>query len=239
MSEIRLQKYISQCGIASRRQAEELILEGKVKVNNQTVTTLGTKVDPSKDTVQVRKKILRPEEKGIILFHKPKNVIATMSDPEGRPTVADYLTKHFKSYAPAGRLDWDTTGLMVLTNDGELSQRLTHPKFKVPRTYELKVSGQITEKTLARIERGIVVDGRKVEAKLEFLRENDDSSWLTITISEGRNHIVKKLFEIVHHPVQKLKRISHGPFRLGKLRVGEIRKLTEIEYHNYRKKLFA
>ncbi len=234
---VRLQKYLSECGVASRRKSEELITDGKVFVNGKRITELGTKVDPSEDTVRVRKKVIRSQEKGIILLNKPRHVISSMSDPEGRPTVADYLTKRYSSYYPVGRLDWDTTGLLILTNDGEMADKLMHPRNQFSRIYHTRVAGVISEKTYKKLEAGVYLDGQLVQCKLKELQVQDDATWLEVIVTEGRNHLVKKIMEKVRHPVQKLKRISHGPFKLGNLQVGQIRHLTEGEYIRYKIKV--
>lgn len=234
---VRLQKYLAECGVASRRKAEELIIEGKVFINGKRVTELGVKIDPTEDTVRVRKKVIRPEPKGIILFNKPRHVVSTMSDPQGRPTVADYLTSRYRSYFPVGRLDWDTFGLMILTNDGEIAERLLHPRYQFKRIYHARVAGVLHEKTYQKLESGVYLDGEKVTCKVRTIEVQDDATWLEITVTEGRNHLVKKIMDKVRHPVQKLKRMSHGPFQLGKLQVGSIRRLTEGEYIRYRNKI--
>jgi 23S rRNA pseudouridine2605 synthase len=234
---VRLQKYLSECGVASRRASEELIIEGAVSVNGQIVTELGTKIDPQKDMVRVKKKIIRPEEKGVILFHKPRRVVCTMSDPEGRPTVADYLTSKYRSYRPVGRLDWDTMGLLILTNDGDLAEMLAHPRNQFDRVYEARVAGRIDERTYEKLNRGFYVEGDRVVPEVEEIEFQQDSTWVRITVREGKNHLVKIIFDKVRHPVQKLKRISHGPFKLGGLQPGEMRKLTEGEYIRYKRKI--
>jgi len=234
---VRLQKYLSECGVASRRASEELILEGAVSVNGQLVTELGTKVNPEKDMVRVKKKIIRPEEKGVILFYKPRRVVCTMSDPEGRPTVADYLTSRYRSYRPVGRLDWDTMGLLILTNDGDLADMLAHPRNQFPRVYEARVAGRIDERTYEKLNRGFWVEGDKIVPQVEEIEVQPDSTWVKVIVHEGKNHLVKIIFDKVKHPVQKLKRISHGPFKLGGLQPGEMRKLTEGEYIRYKNKI--
>lgn len=234
---VRLQKYLAECGVASRRKSEELILDGKVAVNGKIVTTLGTKVDPSKDMVRVRKKIIKPEEKGIILLNKPRHVVSTMDDPEGRPTVADFLTSKHRSYFPVGRLDWDTMGLMILTNDGEMADLLMHPRNEFQRIYEAKVAGIISDKTYEKLKQGVYIDADKITCNVRQLEVGKDYTWLEIIVAEGRNHLVRKLMEKVLHPVQKLKRVAYGPFKIGKLEVGHIRKLTLGEYIRYRFKV--
>jgi 23S rRNA pseudouridine2605 synthase len=236
---VRIHKHIADCGVASRRKAEEMIEEGRVKVNNKVVTEPGTKIDPRKDRVTVNNRPLHPVEKGILLLHKPRGVVSTLSDPEGRPTVGDFLTRHYKSYFPVGRLDWDSSGLMIMTNDGELAEKLMHPRYGYDRTYHVRVSGRVTEDTFKRIERGVRLKDGPVTAQARFLRGDDDSTWLEITVQEGRNRLVRRLMEHVRHPVMKLRRVSYGPFKLGKLQSGEMRRLTENEYQKIRLKVLG
>lgn len=235
---IRLQKFLSECGVASRRHAEELIVEGKVEVNNRVVTELGTKVDPVHDQIRVSRRIVKPAQRGIILLNKPRGVVSTLSDPEGRPTVADFLTKHFRSYFPVGRLDWDSTGLIILTNDGEMAERLMHPRYGFERTYHVRVEGIPNANALRKLEEGVRLHDGMARAKVQFLRNDDDSAWLEITLSEGRNRIVRRMMDKIRHPVMKLKRIAYGPFKLGSMEVGSIRKLSEREYRQYRERVF-
>jgi len=236
---MRLQKYLSECGVASRRAAESLIQEGKVKVNGVLVTQLGTQVDPSRDKVQVRDRIVKPAEKGVILFNKPKEVVSTMSDPQGRRCLADFLTKPYRSYFPVGRLDWESTGLVVLTNDGELAERLLHPRYGFERKYKVRVSGKVQEKEIRRIERGINLKDGPARADVNFVKTEGDSTWLELCLTEGRNRIVRRMMEHLHHPVLKLQRVSHGPFKIGKLKPGQIRKLTETDYRAARAKVLG
>lgn len=239
---VRLQKFLSECGVASRRASEELILEGKVKVNNQVVKVLGTKIDPDHDRVQVRNKLVRPPHKGLILFHKPKGVVSTLHDPEGRRSIADYLTKHIKSYFPVGRLDWDSSGLMILTNDGAVAERLMHPRYGFERTYHVRVEGNVNSGVLDKLARGVRLKDGVASAKATLVphlqrgtQDEGRSTWLEVQVSEGRNRLIRRLFERVECPVMKLKRIQYGPFHLGKLKPGEMRALTQKEYMKYRK----
>ncbi len=232
---VRLQKYIAECGIASRRKAEVLIAQGKVLVNGEVVTTPGTTVLPGVDAVVVDGTSIRVEEKGIVLLNKPVEVVTTMSDPEGRPTVAHYLTKKYRSYFPIGRLDQDTTGLVIFTNDGELAERLSHPRYKFTRVYQARLSGHVSDEALDKIEKGVNLDDGPASAQLEFLGDEADTTLLQVTVKEGRNRLVRRLFDHVGYPVVDLKRISFGPFTLGRLPYGEIRKLTESEYKKFRK----
>ncbi len=238
MERVRLQKFISECGVASRRAAEELILEGKVMVNGRVVTEMGVKIDPRRDRVQVRKKIIRPAVKGVLLFYKPRGVVCTLNDPEGRRSVADYLTKHYRSYFPVGRLDWESTGLLVLTNDGELAERLMHPRYQFARTYKVKAEGKVSEALAEKLERGVQLNDGIARAGVKILQYEEASTWLEVTVREGRNRLVRRLMQKIHHPVIKLLRLSHGPFKVGKLRPGDMRKLSEKDYQYYRKRVF-
>lgn len=237
MALVRLQKFLSECGIASRRKSEELIAEGKVQVNKKIIRELGTKIDPDKDRVTVRNKLVRPAEKGILLFHKPKEVISTLKDPEGRPCIGDYLSKHFRSYFPVGRLDWDTSGLMVLTNDGDLAERLMHPRYEFERVYHARVEGNVSDKTLEKMQRGVTLADGKAQAKGKIISQDDKSTWIEVSVTEGRNRLVRRLMDKLRHPVIKLRRISHGPFHVGKLKSGEILKLSERQYVHFRKRV--
>lgn len=236
---VRLQKFLSECGVASRRAAETLIVEGKVRVNERVITELGTSVDPKRDIIRVRNKIVRPAEKGVLLFHKPKEVISTLSDPEGRRCLANYLTKHYKSYFPVGRLDWESTGLVILTNDGDLAERLLHPRYGFERVYEVRVAGQMKDKEFKKIEKGVYLDDGIAKAKAQFISQDHDSTWIRLTITEGRNRIIRRLMKQIHHPVLKLKRIAHGPLLLGKLQPGDMKSLSQDEYEKLKKKVFG
>jgi pseudouridine synthase len=231
---VRLQKFIADCGETSRRKAEVLISEGKVRVNNRIVTEPGTKVDPQRDQVMVGKKLLRLPHKGVLLLYKPRGVVSTLEDPEGRPTVADFLTKKYTSYFPVGRLDWDSSGLMIMTNDGELAERLMHPRYGYKRTYHVRVEGRVNEQEFAQIEKGIRLKDGMVSAEASFLSGDEKSTWLEIVVQEGRNRLVRRMMEALRHPVMKLRRVAYGPFKLGKMQSGEIRPLSEREYDRLR-----
>lgn len=239
MELVRLQKFLAECGLGSRRKMELLITGGKVHVNGKVVKELGTKVDPDHDIVKVRNQFVKPHPKGIMLLHKPRNVVSTLSDPEGRPTVKDFLTKHHSSYFPVGRLDWDSTGLLVLTNDGELAERLMHPRFGVERVYHARVEGSVGDDLINRLSRGVRLRDGLVQAEGELIRGDDATTWIEVKVKEGRNRLVRRLFEELGHPVMKLKRVSYGPFKLGKLQTGQMRVLTQKEYEQAREKAFG
>lgn len=236
---VRIQKFLAECGVASRRAAEKLIVAGKVRVNDRIVKELGAKIDPERDRVFVKNKpVVRPH-RGLALFNKPRSVVSTLSDPEGRPCISDYLTKHFRSYYPVGRLDWETSGLIVLTNDGELAQHMMHPRYECRRVYHARVEGAPSEATFEKGARGVrLVDG-PATAELSLISNDGDSAWIEVVVTEGRNRLVRRLLEKLGHPVMKLKRIAYGPFKLGKLQPGEMRRLTEKEYEIMRAKVMG
>jgi 23S rRNA pseudouridine2605 synthase len=218
---------------------EELIAEGKVRINGETVSTPGATVDPVRDRVEVNRKPVRPLAKGLLLFHKPRGVVTTMSDPEGRPSVGDYLTKKYRSFYPVGRLDWDSSGLVVCTNDGDIADRLMHPRYGFPRTYHARVEGLVSQETISKLGRGVRLADGPARGKAEILSSDDKTTWVEVVVMEGRNRLVRRLFERVGHPVMKLKRIAHGPFKIGKLQTGDIRPLTESEYQLIREKILS
>lgn len=228
--EERLQKVISECGYCSRRKAEELIQKGLVTVNGEIINTLGTKVKPS-DVICVENVMLERDEKVYFLINKPRGVISSVSDDKERTTVVD-LIENNKRIFPVGRLDYDTTGLLILTNDGELTNILTSPSHEVPKTYLVKLDRLIDTKDIYKIQEGVVVDGRIVAVKRLKLRKQDkkkNASFIEITIVEGRNHIIKKIFKELGYNVDKLTRIAYGTLTIGKLQSGEYRTLTRKE----------
>src|SRR3972149_4994789 len=228
---IRLQKIISQAGISSRREAERLIIEGRVLVNGNVVRELGAKADPRTDDIRVDgKKIKKEEQKIYILLNKPKGCITTVKDDRGRPTVIDLLRGVKKNVYPVGRLDFNTEGILLLTNDGDFAQHLAHPRHKIPKTYSVKISGVPTEKELRKLSDGVVVFKRKTApAQVRFDRTTGNNSWLTITLHEGKKRQITRMGEIIGHPVIKLKRIKYGFLELGNLKPGEYRSLSSQE----------
>ena len=228
---VRLQKLIAGTGIASRRKAEEMIAAGRVTVNGKVVTELGTKVDPGRDHVKVDgKHISEPQPFVYLMLNKPKNVMSTLDDPGGRTTVKDYLRGVSVRVFPVGRLDFDSEGLMLLTNNGDLAQALLHPRYHVPKTYLIKVKGVLTDDEIRRLEQGVKLeDGMTSPASVRKVRKVEANSWLEITIREGRKHQVKRMLESVDHAVIKLMRIRMGPLSLGNLESGEFRFLTDRE----------
>jgi 23S rRNA pseudouridine2605 synthase len=227
----RLQKFLAHAGIASRRAAERMIEEGRVTVNGSVVRTQGCRVDPARDSIKVDgKRVAAPRSGHIYLvLNKPRGYVTTMSDPEGRPTVADLIRKIRHGVVPVGRLDLNSEGLLLLTNDGDLARDLMHPSSGVPKSYSVKVRGEPTPATLGRLRGGVRVDGRVTRPTEIRIERRGGNAWLRVTVVEGRNHIVKRLLEAVGHPVVKLKRIRYGSLRLGRLPSGSIRPLTPAE----------
>ena len=235
----RLQKVIAHAGVASRRAAEGLILAGKVKVNGQVVTELGTKVDGN-DEVMVNGEPVEQEQHGYYLLDKPRGVISSAHDDKGRKTVVDILKNEgvqTRVY-PVGRLDYDTTGLLVMTNDGELANRLMHPRFEVDKVYIAKVKGLVSNDEMRLLREGVKIDGKKSQpARTKLLEANQrqKTSVVKLTIHEGHYHQVKKMMEAVSHPVLKLHRESYGPLTLAGLNPGQFRKLKVDEVRALRK----
>ncbi len=230
MALVRLQKILAEMGIASRRKAEGLILEGRVTVNGK-VATIGMKADPQRDHIKVDGKLLlRPEPKVYYLLYKPAGVVTTLYDPQGRPTVKDFLKRIPYRIYPVGRLDYHSEGLLLLTNDGELSHAILHPSKKIPKTYLVKVKGYVEEEGLKRLRKGIrLEDGPTSPARVRLVRYSEKNSWVEITIYEGRKRQVRRMFEKIGHPVLKLRRIAINGLRLGDLKPGELRQLTSEE----------
>ncbi|WP_352400510.1 pseudouridine synthase [Anaerotignum sp.] len=233
--EERLQKFLAEAGVASRRKAEELIVAGKIKVNGKVVTELGTKIDPKKDEVfYLDKKISNKEvEMVYIMLHKPEGYVTTAKEQFGRPGVMDLVKDIDARIFPVGRLDYDTSGLLLLTNDGDLTYKLTHPKHDVDKTYVAKVYGTPDDMDLQKFRRGVVIDGRKTKpAKIQILEKGDRQSTVEIVIHEGRNRQVRKMCEAIKHPVAQLKRVATGELKMGDLPKGKFRHLTakEVKY---------
>ncbi|HKD86481.1 MAG TPA: pseudouridine synthase [Terriglobales bacterium] len=247
----RLQKIIAAAGIASRRKAEELIANGFVSVNGQIVTALGTKADPERDHIKVNGKLLHgPERHVYLLLHKPKGYVTTVTDPEGRPKVLDLVRGISARVYPVGRLDYLSEGLLLLTNDGELAQKLTHASSHVPKTYLVKVSGRPSAEQIERLRRGIALPAeraplktpagepvsqqrrrseavRTAPARIQMLREAENP-WYEVTLIEGRNRQIRRMFEEIGHHVEKIRRVRYGPLTLD-VEPGKFRHLTSRE----------
>lgn len=226
----RLQKYLARAGIASRRRAEELIELGAVLVNGQPVP-VGTQIDPAVDVVTFRGRLVQPEqEKLYLMLNKPTDVVTTASDPQGRRTVLDLLPPHRQRVYPVGRLDRDSSGLLLLTNDGDFAYALTHPKFKVEKVYQAQVRGVPTPESLQQLRAGVQLDdGPTAPAKVTLLAQQSGGALLELVIHEGRKRQVRRMCAVVGHPVLSLQRIRFGNLGLGGLAVGQVRQLTEAE----------
>jgi 23S rRNA pseudouridine2605 synthase len=227
----RIQKILAKAGIASRREAERMVVEGRVSVNGKVVETLGFKADPSKDHIKVDGRRLAPfEPKVIVLLNKPRGYLSTVKDPKGRPTVLDLLKNLRWRIYPIGRLDFDAEGLLLFTNDGDLAHLLSHPRFSIPKTYLVKVAGVPEEKKLMRLKRGVMLeDGEAKAVSCNLIRQREKNSWVRVVVKEGRNHLVKRMFLAIGHTVLKLKRIEYGPIQLGDLAFGQFRYLKSEE----------
>jgi len=227
----RIQKILAKAGIASRREAERMVIEGRVSVNGRVVETLGFKAEPSKDHIKVDgRRLTHPEPKVILLLNKPRGYLSTVKDPKGRPTIMDLLKNVKWRIYPVGRLDFDAEGLLLLTNDGDLAHLLSHPRFSIPKTYLVKVAGVPEEKKLTRLQRGVMLeDGRARAISCSLIRQREKNSWVRVVVTEGRNRLVKRMFSAIGHTVLKLKRVEYGPIQLGDLPFGQFRYLTPGE----------
>ena len=235
MTAQRLQKLLARAGVSSRRAAEQLILDGKVKVNGTVVQELGTKVSPEEDIVEVDGKPVdlkvMPQVE-LWALYKPKGCVTTMHDPQGRPTVAEYIPRSAGRLFPVGRLDYDAEGLLLLTNDGDLAQRVAHPRHSVEKVYLVKVQGWPEASVLAELRKGAMIDGKeKRPVKARILHKVNEKTWLEVALKEGTYHHIKKLFGQLGHRVVKIKRYSVGPIELEDMNPGDTRKLGQQVIH--------
>ena len=228
---MRLQVVLARSGVASRRKAADVIGKGRVTVNGRVVRERGFAVDPDSDTVTVDgKRLIFKKNKTYIMLNKPKGVITSKYDPEGRKTIFQLLPGKFASLHPIGRLDKDTTGLLLITDDGDLTYRLTHPKFEVRKTYRVGCKGRLGAKEIKRLERGMMIEGRKTaRAKVEVVRADEDSSELYLDIHEGRKRQIRNMFLFLGHPIKKLERVRYEFLDMKGLRSGGFRHLTRAE----------
>ena len=236
--EKRLQKILSDMGIASRRKAEELIIEGRITVNGR-IATIGMKANPVKDHIKVDGKLLiRSEPKVYIMLNKPKNVVTTLYDPEGRPTIKDFLKGVKYRVFPVGRLDYDSEGLLLLTNDGDFAHAVLHPSKKISKTYLVKVKGVLDEEEIAKLRTGVkLVDGMTAPAQVKRVIRTENNSWLKMTIHEGKKRQIRRMLEKIGHPVLKLKRIKINGIELDELKPGAHRYLTSEEINKIKKEI--
>jgi 23S rRNA pseudouridine2605 synthase len=231
----RLQKLIAAAGIASRRHAEEMIAAGEVTVNGQVITEPGTKADPARDHIKVRGRLINPlleaREKVYVLLNKPRGYLTSLADPEGRPLVTELLPKALGRLHPVGRLDFNTEGLLLLTNDGEFTNYITSARNRVAKVYEVKVKGVPPESALERLRRGIVLDDgvRTAPAEITRIEESETNAWFEVVLHEGRNQQIRRMFDAVGHSVLKLRRVQIGPLRDDRLAPKQWRTLAPAE----------
>jgi len=227
---MRLQKYMAECGVASRRRAEEMIMAGQVKVNGQVITQMGVQVEEG-DRVEVDGKPIRPEtRKHYVIYHKPAGEVTTVSDPEGRACVLDHFRDFPVRLYPVGRLDYDSEGLLLLTNDGALTERMLHPSHQVDKTYLARVTGAVSRDTVRNLCMGVMLDDHKTApAKARIVKEETFATVVLVTIHEGRNRQVRRMFETQGHQVLQLRRVRFGPLELGDLPRGQWRELSSEE----------
>ena len=229
--EERLQKILSQAGVASRREAERMITDGRIAVNGTPVTELGAKADPSRDTVTVDGKPVTVDEKRVyVILNKPVGYVTTLKDPEGRPIVTDLLKGLGVRVFPVGRLDYNTEGLLLLTNDGAWANRLAHPRHEVDKEYLVRVKGTVSRDQISRLEQGVgLEDGKTAPARVAVTKQSDNNTWISITIHEGRYRQVRRMCEAVSLSVVRLRRVRYGSLALGELKIGEYRRLSPGE----------
>lgn len=224
---VKIAKYLADHGVASRRKSEELVLAGRVKVNGKVQKNVAERVDPLVDRVALDNHLLESADEPIILaLHKPRGVVSTVSDPDGKPTVIDQVPEQYKHYRlfPVGRLDEDSEGLILLTNDGAFAYQVTHPQFHIPKTYEVLIEGVLTYNELQRLRTGVPLkDGKTKRAQVRVMDQVSNTQMLEIVLREGRNRQIRRMMQAVNHPVERLKRTKIGPYVLGKLRPGEVR----------------
>ncbi|MCK4763562.1 MAG: rRNA pseudouridine synthase [Candidatus Aminicenantes bacterium] len=240
MSKIKLQKAVQSAGIDSRRKIRQSIHEGKFKVNDKVVKDPNFLIDPALDAVRLKNKKLdiKPEATAYFILNKPYGVICTLDDPQGRPTIKEFITKIKERVYPVGRLDYNSEGLILLTNDGELTNFIISPRNQIPKLYLVKIKGTLKEAEAEKLKsKGIFMDGIRVKPlKIDFVRKTGkDNSWLNVAIIEGKKHILRKMFKYLGHPVEKLKRTAIGTFKLKKLPPGHWRELTEEEVAQFKK----
>ena len=227
---VRLQKFLADAGVASRRAGERLIEEGRVQVNGETIRLLGTRIDPARDVVLVDGEPVEAKSKIYLALHKPRGYVTTRKDERGRKSVMDLLPDHKRHVHPVGRLDQDTEGLLLLTNDGDFSLRLSHPRYGIVKTYVTQVTGRVEAAVIQKICKGIYDQGEKLRArKARVLNANNTRSIVELELTEGKNREVRRLFKACGHKVERLQRVRVGTVKLGELPPGKWRTLTESE----------
>jgi len=227
---VRLQKFLAEAGVASRRASEQFILDGRVAVNGEPVRVLGTKVDPVHDRIVVDGRPVRTRRRLYVALHKPRGYLCTRADPEARQTVGELLPKEWSNLYPVGRLDRDSEGLIFLTNDGEFSLRLTHPRYGVRKLYRVVVEGRFEPSHTERLRAGVLCEGERLKAqRVKILSANNTASLIEIELTEGRNREIRRMIEALTMNVLELRRIQIGPIKLGELRCGRWRTLTASE----------
>lgn len=229
---MKLAKFLAHAGVASRRKAEELIAAGKISVNGSTVTNVADRVMPEKDEVSYQgKRVEIPQESVTLLLNKPRGVVSTVKDPDGKPTVMDFIPKEYahQRLFPVGRLDEDSEGLILLTNDGELAQQLTHPRFETPKKYRVTIGGQLSYNELRRLREGVPLkDARTQPAEVNVIKDSGTSQVIEMVIREGLNRQIRRMMQAVNHPVQRLIRLEMGLYTLGSLKSGHVRKVESL-----------
>jgi 23S rRNA pseudouridine2605 synthase len=240
MKESKLQKYLQDCGLASRRDIRQWIHDGRIQVQGRVVTDPNFPVRFPGDRIHVNGKLLRlaPQGKSYFIFNKPTGIVSTLDDPEGRPTVRSFIGRIRERVYPVGRLDFNSDGLMLLTNDGELANFILAARNQVPKTYLLKVKGALGEPTKKKLERGMFLEGERLNPFVieEVKTTASGNSWLRVTITEGKKHILRNAFKYSGHPVEKLRRLAIGTITLGKLPLGEWRELRDDEVAAFKRK---
>jgi 23S rRNA pseudouridine2605 synthase len=231
MTEERLQKIIARSGVTSRRKAEELILQGRVTVNGAVQRELGSRADAARDDIRVDgRRILLEDTLIYLMLHKPAGMVTSLHDPEGRPDVRSMLEERLERLFPVGRLDYDSEGLLLVTNDGQFALRVAHPRYRVPKTYRVKVRGSLPPKAMRALEQGVdLPDGRFVPEAVAMEGKNPKSTWIRITATEGRNRVIRRALEVLGYPVQRLIRVAIGDVLLGDLAEGKSRPLKTSE----------
>jgi len=227
---VRLQKFLAEAGVASRRASERIIFEGRVTVNGQTVTELGSKIDPAHDKVAVDGRALKPKRKLYVALNKPPGYICTRRDPESRKIISELLPTEWSNLVPVGRLDCNSEGLIFLTNDGDFCLKLTHPRYGVRKKYRVTIEGGVDQELADKLTKGVLHEGEKLQAqRVRILASGNSSSLLEIELAEGKNRELRRMFEVFQRRVIKLQRTQIGPIKLGELRVGRWRTLTDTE----------